>query len=246
MANGNNFVAVPGINVNIPGVLPNTLTVGLKVIQPAQRAKGPVNAPVYNTVAKTSQVVLQVKLNLAPLGLNVPSTTSNFTAGNGTATLKEIDCAAPSIDVTGQTSGATTPANVVGTLLGIPLLGTLNVNGTIAAAASTDRTFMYPTQFLPPVGPQPGRSRTTWAWPTSAWRRSSPRACSSAGRVPWASWSGLVEPVLETVVTTLDSVLVPTLGPILKVLGLDLAGADFSAVNIFDPPPSCSSTKLVK
>ena len=38
--------------------------------------------------------------------------------------------------------------------------------------------------------------------------------------------TGLVEPVLETVVTTLDSALVPTLSPILRVLVIDIAGAD--------------------
>ena len=245
VSNGNNFIAVPGINVNIPGVLPNSLTVGLKVIQPAQRAKGPVNAPLYNTVAKTSQVVLQVKLNLAPLGLNVLSTTLNFTAGNGTATLKEIDCAAPSIDVTGQTSGATINGQVVGTLLGIPLLGTLNVNGIIAAASSTDRTFMYPNQFLPPVGPNPPFSYHVGVANVGL-APIFPPGLQLSGTGALGLLTGLVEPVLETVVTTLDSALVPTLGPILSVLGLDLAGADFSAVNIFDPPPSCSSTKLVK
>lgn len=245
VSNGNNFIAVPGINVNIPGVLPNTLSVALKVIQPAQRAKGPVNAPLYTTVAKTSQVVLQVKLNLAPLGLNVLSTTLNFTAGNGTATLKEIDCAAPSIDVTGQTSGATISGNVAGTLLGIPLLGTLNVNGTIAAASSTDRTFMYPNQFLPPVGPNPAFSYHVGV-ANAGLAPIFPPGLQLSGTGALGLLVGLVEPVLEQVVTVLDTALVPTLGPILNVLGLDMAGADFSAVNIFDPPPSCSSTKLVK
>ncbi|MEA2900880.1 MAG: hypothetical protein QOH36_767 [Actinomycetota bacterium] len=245
VSNGSNFVAVPGINVSIPGVLPNTLSVGLSVIEPAQRAKGPVNAPAYTTVAKTSQVVLQVKLNLAPLGLNVLSTTLNFTAGNGKATLKNIDCAAPSILVTGETSGATISGNVNGNVLGIPLVGTLNVTGTVGAAAAADRTFSYPTQFRPPVGPTPAFSYHVGVANVGL-APIFPPGLTLSGTGALGLLTGLVEPVLENVVTALDTALVPTLGPILKVLGLDLAGADLGAIDIFDPPPSCSSTKLVK
>ena len=119
------------------------------------------------------------------------------------------------------------------------------MNGTIAAAASTDRTFMYPNQFLPPVGPQPPFSYHVGVANVGL-APIFPPGLQLSGTGALGLLVGLVEPVLETVVTTLDSALVPTLGPILKVLGLDMAGADFSAVDIFDPPPSCSSTKLVK
>ena len=246
VANGNNFVAVPGINVSVPGVLPNTLAVGLKVIEPAQRAKGPVNAPAYTTVAKTSQVVLQVKMSLAPLAIGqVLGVTLNFTAGNGKATLKDINCATPSIMVTGATSGATISGDVDGTVLGVPLLGTLHVTGDIASAAAVDRTFLYPTQFRPPVGPTPAFSYHVGV-ANAGLAPIFPPGLTLSGTGALGLLTGVVEPVLETVVTTLDTALVPTLGPILKVLGLDLAGADLGAIQIFNPPPACSSTHLVK
>lgn len=248
VANGSNFVNVPGVNVNVPGVLPNTLSVALKVIEPAQRAKGPVNAPAYTTVAKTSQVALQVKLDLAPIGLNVLSTTLTFTAGNGKATLKNIDCAAPSIMVTGETSGATVAGVVNGNVLGIPLLGTLNVAGTVAPATAADRTFQYPTQFRPPVGPTPPFSYHVGVANVGLSPLMPPAGpgLTLSGTGALGLLTGLVTPVLNSVVSALDAALVPTLGPILKVLGLDLAGADLGAIQIFNPPPACSSTHLVK
>ena len=52
--------------------------------------------------------------------------------------------------------------------------------------------------------------------------------------------------MLENVLGSLDGLLVPTLGPILDVLGVDLAGADVSAFQIQKPPPACGTTRLVK
>ncbi len=93
---------------------------------------------------------------------------------------------------------------------------------------------MYPNQFLPPVGPSPPFSYHVGVANVGL-APIFPPGLQLSGTGALGLLIGLVEPVLETVVTTLDSALVPTLGPILSVLGLDLAGADFSAVEHLRP-----------
>jgi uncharacterized membrane protein len=243
VANGTNFVAVPGVNCNGLSALLASCAISLHVVQPAQTSLlGPVGV-----TANTSQIVLRVRLNLAPIGINLLNATLNFNAGNGSGILTNIDCdPTPGITVNGQTSAGTVTGVVEGLgLFGIPLLGSLSVNGSLAGTASTAATFAYPSQFSPPVGPAPGYSQhigiaNVGLMPIS------PPGLQLGGSGVLGLLAGTVEPVLETVTGVLDAALVPILGPILDVLGLDLAGADLRAIQIDKPPPACGTTRLVK
>jgi uncharacterized membrane protein len=244
VANGTNFVAVPGINCG--GLLAALLScsISLHVVEPAQTSiLGPVGV-----TAKTAQVVLKVRLNLAAiLGINLLTADLNFSAGNGSGILTNIDCdATPGITVNASTSAATINGNVGGTgLLGLPLLGSLTVNGSIAPTTATDATFAYPNQFLPPIGPSPAYAQHVGVASVGL-APLSPPGLTLGGSGALGLLAGVVDPILENVLGALDGLLVPTLGPILDVLGLDLAGADVMAVQIDKPPPACGTTRLVK
>lgn len=236
VANGSNFVSVPGLVITPPAGVAS-VSIALRAIEPAQSVRGPVGPA---TTAKTSQVVLQVTLNLLPILGNAVTAVVDFTAGNGSVTLIDIACTgSPSITV----SAATSAAAIVETLT-VALVGSITVPGTVAAAAPGPvPSFLYPSQFAPPVGPSPAFSRHVGVanmglTPTTL----GPATASGLlGTV-----AGIAQPIVVAALGTLDSALVPTLGPILKVLGLDLAGADITALGIHDPPPKCGVPTLVQ
>ncbi len=190
-------------------------------------------------------------LNLAPLlVINVLTATLNFTAGNGHGVLTDIDCdATPGITVNAQTNTASITGNVGGNgLLGLPLLGSLTVTGSVAGTPATDATFAYPNQFVPPVGPSPAYSQHIGVASVGLAPILPPAGSglTVGGTGALGALAGVVDPVLENILGALDGLLVPTLGPILDVLGVDLAGADVSAIQIQKPPPACGTTRLVK
>jgi len=247
VANGTNFVSVPGIDVTIPGTLLTgplgNITTSLSVVEPAQKAKGPVG-----TTANTSQLKLRLHVNLlqtgallllAPLSVDI-----DFTAGSAQGTLTEIDCdATPGITVSATTSGATVGGTA--TVLG-PIGGTLNLSGTlVGTVAGPPLRFNYPNQFMPPVGPAPYSSHVG-----AASLDLSPANIDVTPVPPAGVLTTAIEPALEllmpTILATFDSLAVPLLAPVLDVLGLDFAGADVSAWEIFQPPPSCNAPRLVK
>ncbi len=248
VANGTNFVNVPGVNVTIPGTFLTgplgTISTSLSVIEPAQRAKG----PVLITKARTSQVKLRLHVDLLQTGalaLLAPVVLDlDFTAGSAEGTLMEIDCdATPGISVSATTSGAGVGGTA--TVLGA-LGGTLALNGTLAGTvAGPPMRFNYPTQFMPPVGPSPYSQHVG-----AASLDLTPANITATPVPPVGLLTGLVDPVLDIlmpiILTAYDNLASPLMGPILKTLGLDLAGADVSAIDIFKPPPSCSGPRLVK
>jgi uncharacterized membrane protein len=246
VANGTNFVAVPGINCGGLLAALASCSVSLHVVEPAKVSQlGPVGV-----TSDTAQVVLRVTLNLAPILVNVLTATLDFTAGNGHGVLTNIDCdATPGITVNAQTNTASISGNIGGTgLLGLPLLGSLTVNGSVAGTPATNATFAYPSQFVPPVGPSPAYSQHIGVASVGLAPILPPAGTglTLGGTGALGLLTGLVDPVLEGVLASLDGLLVPTLGPILDVLGVDLAGADVSALQIQKPPPACGTTRLVK
>jgi len=243
VANGDSFVAVPGVNCGGLMAALASCAVSLHVIQPAQTSRlGPVGVD-----AKTSQIVLKVKLNLAPIGINVLSATLTFTAGNGSGVLTEIICSGtPGITVSAETNAGNVVGDIGGSgLLGLPLLGSLTVSGTLVATGAAPVTFDYPSEFVPPVGPSPAVSKHVGVASVGL-APLTPPGLTLGGTGVLGLLAGVVEPVLESITSTLDNLLVPILGPILDVLGLDLAGADVSAIQIQKPPPSCGQTRLVQ
>jgi len=239
VANGTNFVSVPGITCG--GILA-TLTscaISLSVVQPAQISLlGPVGVE-----ASTAQVVLKVRLNLANINLLLVSyavsSTLNFTAGSGHGVLTEIDCdATPGISVFADTSAATVSGDIT-----VVLLGSVGLSGVVDGAPDTTVRFDYPNEFVPPLGPSPAYSENVGVANLGL----SPTTLTmTSGSGLLGTVAGLAKPIVDTVLFTLNTALEPTLGPILSSLGVDVAGANLSAIQIDKPPPSCGQTRLVK
>jgi uncharacterized membrane protein len=245
VANGTNFVNVPGIAVTIPGGLLGPLgsiTTSLSVIEPAQKAKG----PILVTKAKTSQVKLRLHVDLlqkgalallAPVALDI-----DFSAASAEGTLQTINCGAPpGITISATTSGAAVGGTA--TVLGA-LGGTLDLSGTLAGTvAGPPLAYAYPGEFVPPVGPGPFSRHVGAASLVISPANITVTPVSGA-------LVGAVKPVLDilmpTILSTYDSLASPLLSPVLKALGLDLAGADVSAIQIYEPPPSCGLPTLVE
>jgi uncharacterized membrane protein len=235
VANGTNFVSIPGINVNLPGVA----TVGFKlsVIEPPQVARGPVG-----TVASTSQVKLRLVISILSLALPV-NLDLDFRAGSATGTLTAIDCSSsPSITISATTTGATVSGT--GAALGA-LGGTLTATGSLAAAtASAVPPFAYPSQFQPPVGTT-AFSRSVGAASALNLSAATVSVTGSGGILAGTVAAG-VQTLLPTILTAVDVAAPLALQPLLKVMGLDVAGADISALGIYPPPPACGGATLLK
>jgi uncharacterized membrane protein len=240
VANGDNFVAVPGINCG--GLLASVTScaVSLHVIEPAQTRRGPVG-----TVATTSQVALRIELNLLPILGNAVMARLNFTAGSGYGELTDINCSAtPGISIFTHTSGAGILGRIAAGGILAPV-GYVDLAGNVNGAPDTTVSFSYPSQFVNPAGGggNPAFSREVGV--ANLGLAPTTLGVSGSGGLLGALLTPL-EPVVETALTTLNSLLVPTLGPILSVLGVDVAGATITAREIYDPPPACGSTRLVK
>lgn len=215
-ANGNHFVDVPGISVTLPANLAG-LGIKLKVIEPAQVARGPVG-----TKANNAQVQLQINVDvsvtvlLAVEVLDVSLTYSNASAQ------AELTSACPSADpdsiaITAQTSalGAAGTATLVGTTYTL---------GATAGSVTTSpaHTFNYPGDFGTP-------------WRTGAADLGIDTTVTASG----GPLNGLVGSTVTNVMDTLDPLLAPVLEPLLQRLGLELAAADVTAIEMYDPPPFC-------
>lgn len=227
VANGTNFVSVPGINILVPGVA--NVSVALSVIEPAQTARGPVG-----TVAKNSQVVLRLQLALLPV-IGAATVIIDFSAAAATATLAAIECGAapPYITLAAATSGATVGGDTA------LFLGTITATGSLVNTTSTNLQFNYPTQFRPPVGPTPPYSQHVGVATLDLTLATVHVTGTGAGVVVALA----LDPLLPLVLSTVSPILQTALQPVLQALGLDLAGADVSAIGIYDPPPACTGSR---
>ncbi|MDQ6840632.1 MAG: hypothetical protein M3137_20430 [Actinomycetota bacterium] len=226
IANGNNFVSVPGVNVTVLGLY--GVTTKVKVIEPAQTASGPVD-PYPFTIAKNSQVVLE--LNISGIG-TLPAINVDLTSANGKGILKAVNCVTtPGITITPSTSGVT-----IGGVTTIPL-GSLTIAGSLVAApAVSDQTFSYPTEFAPPAGPTPVVSKRVGASNdlTPATLTVTGTGVGSVAAIP------LVQTALGLILPALGPILDPVLQPTLKALGLELSAADLTALSMDPVPPGCN------
>jgi uncharacterized membrane protein len=231
LQNGSNFVSIPGINVSVPGILPNTLAVALKVISPAQIAEGPVG-----TQANNAQIVLQIKFNLSVLGLlNPAQITLNEANATAVATLTDIRCSSnPGVTISAATGALTTTGTAV-----VALLGSMNITGSGAGTSATAHDFGYTSNFVPPVG-----SGTYWETGASTLGINDNVTVTGAGAL--GATAALIQPVLNTTLGLLDPALSTVLKPVLQALGANLSAADVSAINIFPAPPACGRPGLLK
>ncbi|MGI8806298.1 MAG: hypothetical protein ACR2KK_00305 [Acidimicrobiales bacterium] len=236
VANGSSFVSIPGVVVNVPGT--GTVRFELKLIEPPQTARGPVGVQ-----AKTSQVVLRLKIDLLPvLPLGPPVALDlDFTAASANGTLTAINCSvSPSITVGLTTNGATVTG---GAALGSGL-GSLVATGSLAAGSNGSLTFNYPSQFVPPVGSpgDPDGQRVS-----GATLDLSPAVVTITGTgLTGATTAAAVQPLIPAILTAVDAASPLVLQPVLRALGMDLAAADVTALGIYEPPPACGVPGLVR
>ncbi|MGH9158113.1 MAG: pilus assembly protein TadG-related protein [Acidimicrobiales bacterium] len=174
------------------------------------------------------------------LNASIPIT---LEAAGAKATLTAINCAAPqSITITPEPQPLTLNANVdltfTGTVLGNPLGNVLRVRGTAGAKTTTTappQNFLYPSQFgVPrPVGSGAlGLAGLTAFTPTEVTLLN-----LNLGPV-LSGLTSVVLPVVNTVMSSLDSVLV---NPLNDLLGLNLGGADITALAMY-----CNGVKLAE
>ena len=191
----------------------------------------------------TSQIALKVELNLLPILGNAVKATLNFSAGSGFGRLTDINCTAtPGISILAHTTGAAIAGDITaGGLLSI--VGSVNLTGAVNGAPDSTVSYAYPSEFTMPPGGNPAFSRTVGVAnvgldPTTL--------VASGGTGLLGATLTLLAPTVDTALGTLNGLLQPTLSPLLATLGLDIAGATISALQIQPPPPTCGTTRLVK
>lgn len=230
LQNGSSFVSIPGINVTVPFV--GGLTVGLKVVSPAQIAEGPVG-----TTANNSQIVLQLNLNLTVAGVGLVAVTLNEANANAVGTLTAIRCSSnPGVTISALTSALSTSGTVQ-----VPLLGTLTITGSAAGTSAATHDFAYTSGFGAPAG-TPG---THWETGASTLGVNNSVSVTGSGLILGAI-AALVQPVLNITLPLLDTALSTVLKPVLQALGANLSAADVTAMDIFPTPPACGRPSLLK
>ena len=152
-------------------------------------------------------------------------------------TLSAINCATPSITVASTTQAVNLNAavnlNLNVTLAGSPLLNAARVNiaaGAKTTPANSSTTFISPSEFGPSNAKSVGSSALglngllNVTTPTSPCSTGAAQPASTSGLI-----AGLVVPVLNTLLTSLDNALIV---PLTKTLGVKLGGADIAALGV--------------
>ena len=227
LQNGSSFVNIPGISVSVP--LLTSLTVGLKVISPAQIAEGPVG-----TTAKNSQIDLKLSFQLSVAGIGLVSVVLDESNANAVGTLTAIRCSStPGVTISALTSSIATSGTVN---TGVTIL---TVTGSAAGTSANSHDFAYTSDFVPPVG-----TGTYWATGAAQMGINNSVTVTGTGLLgPPAAL--LVQPVLNATLPLLDVALSTALKPVLRALGANLAEADVTAMDIFPTPPTCGRPGLV-
>lgn len=218
------FVTVPMLTLNT-GVTNTTLEA--RVIEPAKIAIGPVG-----TTASNAQVQVRLGFRVSVSGLVpiVPTLINislTYSTASALGTLSDLQCgASPLTRVAANTSLVSTSGSV--SVLGIPI----SLTGSAVPTGPTTLTFTHPSQFVP-TGPTQHTGAT-----------------SNNGNINFGSVTltgalgglGLVSTAVNGALTTLNGTLAPVITPVLRGLGIDLAGVDVAALGIFPDPASCGGT----
>jgi uncharacterized membrane protein len=255
LANGSNLIDIPSVSVSVP----NALSVGIKlsVIEPAQTYIGPSGAGPHVTTGQVA-LTMTAKVNILNL-LGLVKVTGDFPvevhAAGATGTLKSVACPSKNIVVTvdpSAYSGAMKSSTLnVTTLLGLPLLDVIQTNSTSSAvdAPAQDVPFTYSSEFSPPntVSKHVGSTPLGLQTPNVV---SGTKANVNALNLLTVGLSadailGAVLSSLDTMVGDLDTRL---LTPLFQALGLDVGGADVTALGEDGfglPLPACGLPALV-
>jgi len=230
LANGNTLLTLSNAAITVPGVTQTAIS--LKVIEVPQTYIGPVGGSVT-----TGQVELVVTptLNLnVSLGLSLLNVTGDLpvrlTLAGATGTLAAANCAgitvsADPVAFAGSAQVTTLRVKILG--LNILDVGVTSLTPSVDGPAA-NLTFSYPSEFSPPAfskhtGSQPIglQSLTTYSSGT----------VTVLGVIPLGLTSGsIVSAVLGALPALLGNVDSTVLTPLLTALGLDIGGADVTAL----------------
>jgi hypothetical protein len=241
LANGTNLISIPNIGIIVPNA--GAVAVSLSVIEAAKTYIGTAGVGPHVT---TGQIALTItpQVNILNL-LGLLKVTGSFPvevhAAGATGTLKSIACPSKNIVVNVDPqafSGSVKSSTLnVTTLLNLPLLDVIQTNSITAAvdAPAQDVPFTYSTDFSPPnsvskhIGSQPLGLQTANIITGSTTNLNALNLIAiplNTGQI----LNGVLSS-LDTMVGDLDSLVV---SPILKTLGIDIGGADITALGM-DP-----------
>ncbi|HUQ63131.1 MAG TPA: hypothetical protein VM121_05220 [Acidimicrobiales bacterium] len=248
--NGNSFIDVANVGITVPGVASTAMH--LKVIEPPMIWFGTDCKPEIKTTGQV-QLTVTPTLNLnVTVGLSVLNVVNampiNLTAAGATGVLKTVNCtSSPGITVTVDPkafSGSATLATLRVKLLGLPLLDvpTTNVTPSIDGPA-VDVSFSYPGEFSPTAASKHIGSQPVGLQSLTNVTAGSP---TLLGVLPLGVTSGqIVTAVINALHTVIGDVDNSVLTPLLKDLGLDIGGADVTALADAYKPLQCGQPGLV-
>ncbi len=233
--NGANVVSIPDVSITVPNVSKTSLS--LKVIEGPKTYIGPAGTGPHVTTGQI-QMTLTPTIGTNILGvLKVSGTTPiDLLAAGATGTLKLIQCPQKNIVVTADpvaisSSTKTTRLNVT-TLANLQVLDAdVTASRSAIDGAAQDIPFTYDADFNPPntvskhIGSQPlGLKALTNVSSTSA--NVSLLGLASVG-LSEGTVLGAVNNLVSTVIGDVDQNI---LTPLLSALGLDVGGADVTAL----------------
>jgi uncharacterized membrane protein len=234
--NGQNLISVPNVGVNIPNVSQTSLS--LQVIEGPKIYIGPPGTGPHVTTGQIQMTLTPTinAVNLLGLLKVTGSAPVDLMVAGATGTLKSIECPQKNIVVTADPV-AVSPSTKT-TRLNVTTLGNLQVMDVDVTAArpgidgpAQDLTFAYPAEFNPPndvskhVGSQPiGLESLTNTTGTSA-------NVNLLGLLTVGLGEGVVTSavynLLDGIIGDIDEFI---LTPMLAALGLDVGGADVTAL----------------
>lgn len=249
LANGSNLISIPSLSVTVPNAA--SVAISLSVIEAAKTYIGTAGTGPHVT---TGQVALTItpQVNISSL-LGLLKVTGSFPvevhAAGATGTLKTISCPSKNIVVTVDpmafSGSVKTSTLAVTTLLGLPVLDVNQTNSVTTAvdAPAQDLSFTYSSDFSPPnqtskhVGSTPMGLQTPNVV-TGSTANINVLNLLTVGLSSATVLSNVLAS-LDTMVGDLDSLVVT---PLMQALGLDVGGADVTALgeDAFGLPlPSC-------
>jgi len=243
VANGSNFVDVSDVGITVPGA--TSTKASLQVIQAPQFYFGVKGGSVSTAqIDLTVTPTLDMPISVAGLaGAHVKNDLPiHITGAGAVGTLKDVTCGATSgITVTAApnafSGSAATSLDVYATvgILDIPILKlpTTSVVPT-TPGGTTDLSFIYPTQFPPPLGTattQHAGSQPVGLGGIMTFNVGTPQVLDVAASAP--ALQNLIVSTTKTALSTLvGQVDTKVLTPLLQALGTDIGSADVMAVSL--------------
>jgi uncharacterized membrane protein len=246
--NGSSAISIPAVTLGIPNAASTTISVN--VIQSPQATCGNVGASIKTSQVSVTMTTAVPGFNILGL-LTVSGSVSLTTAvAQSTGTLTAIDCGTTksiSVGVTPQAVSVTLAPNLdIKAILGIlPIARAATSLSVSPTGVSNGGTFLYPNQFLPPVGTGTMLAASTSPLGLNGLITLGPTELTLLGVLPLGTTLGGIANAINTNLLSGASGLLAKLdtfvtGPLSKALGLDVGGADIGALSM-----TCQNPRLV-